>query len=341
MGNSRFLRNITVTTTNDDMPHPVPPTAYIRYKENWFFLIFDRKNGIFGAIHIVSEPIFDRVSFACHLSIGGQLFKHGSQIPFPEDFAFSPELGDGILTVRFVRAHEQIDISLRSDEVVMDISFLKRGPLFNFDDYDSANPEKPNLKEIMSIATNQQHIHQQQGMLVRGSIATRSGKTGDQTFSIDALGYRDHSRSIRSDNLVLRHFWTGFHFSRHIFGVMKVTSSLRPDLPTHCGYVYDEEQGLRPLRDIDIQGKGGGPDNQPAQVEFRLSDIYGESFTISADLNNRFASVPLQSEKPGPTPFVYDIIENFVPLKLHETGESGTGLVEIGKIVEKQPGPAG
>ena len=324
-----------MVTTNDDMPHPVPPSAYLRYKENWLFLIFDKENDIFGAIHVGSEPIFERISFACNLSIQGKLFKHGRQIPFPDDFAFSSELGDGYLTVRFIKAHEQIDLSLQNDDLVLEVSFLKRGPLFNFDDYDSANPDKVLLKEVMGIATNQQHVHQQQGMQVRGKLSLNTNGAATRDFDIDAPGYRDHSRSIRSDNLVLRHIWTGLHFPKHIFGVTTVTSSLRPNLPTLCGYVFDERQGLRALGDIEFKGKGEGPDNQPANVEFRLTDIYGETFSLSADLQNRFASVPLQSEKPGPTPFVYSIVENFAPLKLHDTGEEGIGLVEIGKRVPK------
>lgn len=324
-----------MTVSNDDMPHPIPPTAYLRYKENWFFLIFDKDNDVFGAVHLSAEPIFDRISFACHLSVKGKLFKYGNQIPIPEEFAFSRELGDGRMTVRFVKAHEQIDLSLHNDELDLSVSFSGRSPLFDFDDFDSANPEKVTLKEVTALATNQQTLHQQQSMYVKGSLAMKSGDFEGDELTIDALGYRDHSRSIRSDNLVHEHIWTGWHFANHVFGVMSVTSSIRPHQPVICGYVFDDESGLRSLRDIEIEEDGIGPDGQPGVLRFLLSDIYGETFTLSADLDNRYASVPLQSEKPGPTPFVYDIVENFAPLKLVETGEAGIGLIEIGKLIPK------
>lgn len=324
-----------MTVSNDDRPHPIPPSAYLRYKENWFFLIFDKDNDIFGAVHISCEPIFERISFACHLSVQGELFKHGSQTPFPDDFAFSESLSDGNLTVRFIKAHEQIDLELHNQDIDLDISFLNRGPLFNFDDYDSANPDKPSLKEITSVATNQQTHHQQQGMFTRGTVTVNTGKAAGQSFTLDALGYRDHSRSIRSDNLVQEHIWTGLHFPKHIFGVMTVTSSLRPEMPMYSGYVYDEENGLRPLRDITFVEEGEGPDNQPKKMQINLTDINDESFTLTADIQSRYASVPLQSEKPGPTPFIYDIVENFTPLSFKETGQSGIGLVEIGRLIQK------
>lgn len=324
-----------MTVSNDDMPHPVPPAAYLRYKENWFFLIFDKDNDIFGVVHISSEPLFDRVRFACHLSVKGKLFKHGSEIAFPDNYAFSRELGDGQLALRFVKAHVQLDLSLHNEELDLDVSFLRRSPLFNFDDFDSANPEKVSLKEITALATNQQTLHQQQGMLVRGSLAIKSSGEENESFTIDALGYRDHSRSIRSDNLIQEHVWTGWHFESHVFGVMSVTSSIRPYQPVLCGYVFDDDSGLRPLREIEIETNGNGPDGQPEILKFRLSDVYGEPFTLSANLQKRYAAVPLQTEKPGPTPFVYSIVENFAPLNFSESGQSGIGLIEIGKLIRK------
>jgi hypothetical protein len=320
-----------MTVTHDDMPHPVPPIAYLRYKENWFFLIFDQKNDVFGATHVVSEPGFERVRFACHLSVKGEHFSYGSEIPFPENFGFSRELGDGKLAVRFVKAHEQIDFSLNSDDVNLEISYLKRAPLFNFDEYDYANPGKVRLSEVVNIATAQQHVHQQQGLYTRGKITMKRGNHAGKTFAIDALGYRDHSRSVRCDNLTLKHFWTGLHFPGHVFGAMSVTGVLRPETPANCGYVHDEKLGLRSLRQVQITGSAEKcADGCPKTVEFHLTDIHDNPFTIVADISKRHAYVPLHTEKPGAVPFIYDIVENFAPLTLKETGETGIGLVEVG-----------
>lgn len=64
-------------------------------------------------------------------------------------------------------------------------------------------------------------------------------------------------------------------------------------------------------------------------VTFQLRDGLGKSFTIEADVGNRYSDVQLVSEKfePGKA---YNVIETFSPLKLLETGEQGIGLVEIG-----------
>ena len=52
--------------------------------------------------------------------------------------------------------------------------------------------------------------------------------------------------------------------------------------------------------------------------------------TIEADIRNRFAYVPLLSEKPDHATF-YDVVENFCPIKLLETGEEGIAIVELGR----------
>jgi hypothetical protein len=315
---------------HDDMPHPVPPIAYLRYKENWFFLIFDKDNGVFGAIHIVSEPGFDRVRFACHLNVKGEIHSYGNQIAFPENFGFAKELGDGKFNVRFVKAHEQIDFSLHNEDVDLDISFLKRAPLFHFTEYDHANPGKTTLAEISGLGSGMQYVHHQQGLYAKGKVKMKKGVAKGTTFKVNALGYRDHSRTVRCDNMTLKHFWTGLHFPNHVFGAMTITGILRPNEPASCGYVHDKKGGLRPLRNVNITGKGKGPGGIPAKVEFNLTDINDQPFTIVADLANRFAHVPLHTEKPGAAPFVYDIVENFAPLTLKETGETGIGLVEVG-----------
>lgn len=324
------------TVTHDDMPHPVPPIAFLRYKENWFFLIFDQKNDIYGATHIVAEPGFDRISFACHLMVKGELFQYGNTIPFPADFAFSPTLGDGKFNFHFVKAHEKINFSLNDDNVNLKISYLKRAPLFNFEEYDHANPQAVKLREISGMGAPQQYVHQQQGLYTKGQIKMKNGSHKGKTFKIDGLGYRDHSRSVRCDNFTLKHFWTGLHFPNHVFGAMSVTGILRPTEPADCGYVWDKKGGLRSLRKVDISGSGKGPGGIPAKVTWKLTDIHDEPFTIVAELKNRRGHVPLQTEKPGAAPFIYDIVENFVQLTLKETGETGFGLVEVGWSTPKK-----
>src|SRR5262245_58471040 len=117
-----------MTTIHDDLPHPVPPIAYLRWKENWFFIVMDPERGIHGVIHCNTEPAYDRARYSCHLSVQGQSFKYVSETPFPEHFAMAREIGDGRFQVKFVEPHGRIDLALRSEELEFDLSFTKSLP---------------------------------------------------------------------------------------------------------------------------------------------------------------------------------------------------------------------
>src|SRR5271170_430258 len=109
-------------TTHDDVPHPVPPMAYLRYKENWFFIIIDVSNNIYGMAHFNYEPGHNSARVSCNLMVRGEMLKYGNQIPFPPEFALSPQIGDDRLKVKFVEAHTRIDMQLNSDDVELDMS---------------------------------------------------------------------------------------------------------------------------------------------------------------------------------------------------------------------------
>jgi hypothetical protein len=321
-------------TTHDDVPHPVPPIAYLRYKENWFFIIIDVENSVYGMAHFNCEPGHERARFSCNLMVRGEIFKYGVQVPFPENFAYAKELGDDKLKVKFIEAHTRIDMSLHSDDATLDMSFTRHAPTFDFETYDAANPDKPTAKETVNFGTHQMYHHQQQAMTISGTLKMKSGKAAGETINLKGLGYRDHSRGMRADNFTFRHVWSFLYFPTTVFGAMSLTGSLRQGTTSTSGYVHDAS-GMRSLRMLEINNHGDIGGNMPATVEFKMDDVYGKPFTVIADIEHRMGYVPLITEKPDSSGFVYNIIENFAPVTLKETGEKGYALIEIGYQVKK------
>lgn len=322
-------------TTHDDLPHPVPPYAYLRYKENWFFIIIDPTNRVYGMAHFNYEPGYERARISCNLMVQGELYKYGNEIPFPSQFALSPEIGDDNLKVRFVKAHEQIDLRLHAGNLVLDMTFLKHAPTFDYEAYDAANPDQPSAQEIVNFATNQIYRHQQQAMTISGSLTMKTGALNGKTIKLTGMGYRDHSRGMRCDNMSLKHVWSFLYFPNTVIGAMSLSGVLRPTVVSNSGYVHDQA-GLRSLKAMEITAQGEGPDGMPATVHFALTDVYGKPFTVIADIANRLGHVPLVVEKAGGSGFVYNIVENFCTITLKETGESGYALVEIGYNAKRQ-----
>ena len=316
-------------TNHDDLPHPIPPIAYLRYKENWFFIIIDVANSVYGMSHFNYEPGHDKARVSCNLMVRGELFKYGNQIPFPAQFAMSPQIGDDKLKVKFIEAHTRYDMTLSSDDLELDMSFLKYAPTFNYDDYDAANPDKPTMKELMSFSTHQMFHNQQQALTINGTLTMKAGSAKGETIKLGGLGYRDHSRSMRVDSFVARHIWSFLYFPKTVFGAISMTGLLRPGSTMTSGYVYDDS-GLRSLKDVDITPHGKAPGGMPATVEYKVNDVYGKPFTVVADIVNRMGFVPLVTEMAVAEGYFYNIVENFCPVTLMETGEKGYALVEIG-----------
>jgi len=316
-------------TTHDDLPHPVPPFAYLRYKENWFFIILDVANSVYGMAHFNFEPGQDRGRVSCNLMVRGELFQYGNQIQFPRQFAFAPTIGDDKLCVKFIEPHTRIDLQLHSDEVDLDMSFVKHAPTFDYGAYDDANPEKPSAQELINFATHQMYHHQQQAMTISGRLQLKAGKAKGETIALKGIGYRDHSRGMRCDHMTLRHVWTFLYLPSTVFGAMSLVNVMRPQLTSNSGYVYDGA-GMRSLGEMEITNRGDAGGGMPASVEFKLHDVYGKPFTLVADIAKRMGYVPLTVEALNPGGYNYNIVENFAPVTLKETGEAGHALVEIG-----------
>ncbi len=317
-----------MTTLHDDRPHPVPPFAFLRYKENYFFIIMDRANEIYGVSHLNNEPLFNRSRFSLNLSVRGQPLRHSAEVPLPADFPGSSILTDGRLSLRFLEPHRRFMLDFDGEDFAAHIEFEARRPTFDFVACKSAAPDMPSFQEVMTLGLNLPYNHQQQSMRTRGSVTVKTGGRA-QTHAVDGLGYRDHSWSMRTDNIPRRHVWTGLNFPERAFGIKVLETTVRPGFWAKEGYVSDGD-GEQALRAIDVTHQGS-VDGWPAKTRFAVRDVSGRHFTIEADIAARYADVPLHSEKAANGAPTYEILETFSPLALLETGEQGIGLVEIGR----------
>jgi hypothetical protein len=306
----------------------VPPFAFLRWKENYFFIVMDQKNAVYGISHLNNEPLFNRSRFSFNLNVNGQAFRYANEVPFPANFEGAAALSDGKLTVHFREPHRRFELDFIGDEMQAHIVFDARRPTFDFVACKSAAPEVPSFQEVMTLGLNLPYNHQQQSLRASGQILVRSGGR-EQTIVVDGLGYRDHSWSMRSDNVSSRHVWTGLNFPERAFGIKMIETIHRPGLWAKEGYVSDAD-GERALRVIDITHTGS-QDGWPAKTQFAVRDVQGRAFNIEADIAGRFTDVPLHAEKSSAGAATYEILETFAPLKLMETGETGVGLVEIGR----------
>ncbi|GLR68932.1 hypothetical protein GCM10010909_36140 [Acidocella aquatica] len=312
-----------MTTTHDDYPHPIPPIAYLRWKENYFFILMDPGSGVFGILHFNNEPGFNRSRFTCNLTIRGKAYEYHGETPLPADFEMARQLSDGKLTLRFLKPHQHFQVRLRTDALEAELDFHAHFPTFDFSACATAAPELVSFREVSTLGYNLPYNHQQQALRASGFV-----KLAGETININGSGYRDHSWVMRSDAGVAKHVWCGFVFPERAFGIKVLSSQARPGITAKEGYVTDAD-GPRALRRIEVRFEGAGPDGMPAAVVHDVTDVYGQRFVLRSSVAGRHGAVPLVSEAAPGRP-AYRIVENFCPVTLEDSPDLGIALVEIG-----------
>lgn len=312
-------------TLHDDLPHPVPAFAQLRYKENWFFILLAPDSDAFGVIHFNHEPAFDRARYTANFEIAGQSIRYADTAPFPEDFAFAGRIGNGALDLRFAEPGKRFELALKTPEIDLDLVFTARQGVYDYAASRSCGNAAPSFQEVMTLGLNLPYNHQQQALDATGTARLADGRV----LAIAGTGYRDHSWVMRADAGSLEHSWCGLNFPGRSFGIKTIATATRPGSVAMEGYVADA-RGTRALREIVVRREGAQADGLCERLVQEVTDVFGARYTIVADLAGRFAHVPLVSEAPAGKAG-YHIVENFCPLTLAETGESGVGLVEIGR----------
>ncbi|WP_068076610.1 DUF7064 domain-containing protein [Novosphingobium lentum] len=314
-----------MTSIHDDLPHPVPAFAQLRYKENYFFILLAPESRAFGVIHLNHEPGHDRARYTANLEIAGRSVRYANTTPFPADYEYARTIGDGALTLHFAAPHARFELALKTAEIELELAFTARLPTFDYAACKTAGNPSASFQEVMTLGLNLPYNHQQQALDASGTARFADGGS----VAIAGTGYRDHSWVMRADAGSLSHTWCALNFPGRSFGIKTIATTWRPGLVAREGYVVDAE-GPRALRHIEVRSEGAQADGLCERLVHEVTDVFGNRYTITADVAARFAHVPLASEAPAGK-VAFHIVENFCPLTLAETGEHGVGLVEIGR----------
>ncbi|WP_176590504.1 hypothetical protein [Sphingobium sp. EM0848] len=306
----------------DDLPHPVPDIAKLRWKENWLFVVMAPEQGCYALCHVNTEPAFDRARFTFNMVLDGKRFKYSNERPFQGISAFDRCLTDGAVRIDFVEPGRRFRLAVRGDEIDAEFEFSATHPTFDFAACRAIAPHQVTFREQMTLGTNLPHDHHQQALAVQGRLAV--GGTGERR--IQGLGYRDHSYCMRADSLIANHSWCGLLFDDMVIGVKTSRMLSRQGVEAREGYV-DDAQGPRVLTGIAVDVTHTA--NAFSAVRFTLESVADDSYLIEADLTKSFAIMPFTSEKRESGP-VYEIMEHLCPITDLRTGRTGIGHIELG-----------
>lgn len=313
---------------HEDYPHSIPARAWLRWKENYFWVCMDPARDLCCLAHSTMEPTFERAFVSFTVLHRGQKIISGKEVPMPSPFEHQKHLQLGDLSLNFIEPQAEFLIEFEDENVAASLTFTRRMHLFDFQACADVNPDWFSVSENTAFERNS-FRHQGQCMNVTGTVSFKTGDFAGQTISINGSGYRDHSWGMRNDQMTLEHNWSFFNFPSMGFHLMRVRNTVRPMNMTAEGYVARLE-GNEAITALDIENIGNGPEGMPETVVFRTTSYSGEKFTLIADVGNAFARLPLHSQKPGSKAYLN--VENMCRVRCEETDEEGLANVEIGAL---------
>lgn len=315
---------------HEDLPHTVPTRAWLRWKENYFWVFMDPDRDICCLAHCTAEPTFERAFASFTILHQGKVVSSAQEVPMPSPFEHQTELHYGGLTLRFLKPQSEFQVTFENETISAELNFKRRMHLFDFQACADVNPDLFSVSENTAFERNS-FRHQGQCLTGTGTIQFKDGEFAGKSIAVDGTGYRDHSWGMRNDAMTLDHNWSFFNFPSMGFHLMRVRNVIRPENNTAEGYIALPE-GNEVIRKLVIENVGDGPEGMPDKVIFRATTLGGKTFTLIADVGNAFARLPLHSQKPGSKTYLN--VENMCRVRCEETGEEGLANVEIGALID-------
>jgi hypothetical protein len=172
--------------------------------------------------------------------------------------------------------------------------------------------------------------HYEQGLDVRGVV-----RFGGEEVRIDGRGNRDHSWGLRDDFGFRHHHWICANFDSCFVGGSAMVETSYDGLK-HGGAVASAD-GHDPIVAVDESDAYWLAPGEPLpdldrDVSYALTTRSGRVVTVTAHVASPYALLYLNARSPDRTQ-LYQDRQVFCDYTLHETGERGCGVLELGKYL--------
>ena len=315
----------------DDFPHPVPPQAFMTWKENWVFPALDRDQRVALLFHFSLRPAQGEGILSAKFTVQGHEFRYVGRNPVPKDLSTFHPVTDGRLTLTVLEPAKRQRVTYTGPDIDVDVVFTGRfAKPFDYAD-GVRTPSASVLGEIGETVFPFHHF--EQGMEFEGTVTVKEGELAGQTLHVSGWGNRDHSWGFRDDFQFRYHHWVCASFSdRYVQGtVMRETSY---PAPKPGGFVASEAGNVAVL-DVDTSEAYWLTPNEPLpaldkDVRYVVRTVDGQTHTVTAHISEPYGALHLNARAPERDQ-AYQDVQIFCDYTLEETGERGTGVLELGK----------
>jgi len=317
----------------DDYPHPVPPQAFMQWKENWVFPAIDTDRRVATLFHFSLRPAQGEGIFTAKFAIDGEEHRYVARSPIPRDLTRLRPVADERLRLEVLEPGQRFLISYRGDDLDADVTFTARFPAFDFED----GPKAPGPSVLGDLGRSVFPFHHyEQGLRHEGRLVMKAGPRAGQVLQIAGYANRDHSWGWREDLSFHHHHWICASFDdRFLEGAVMQESSY--DGEKRGGWI-STAAGNDPVREVDTSDAYWLAPGEPLppldrDVRYRLTTVGGEVATLVAHVAGDYGRLYLDA-RSADRGKVYQDVQIFCDYTLVETGQKGAGVLEVGKFLE-------
>jgi hypothetical protein len=324
-----------VVTPEDDFPHPVPPQAFMLWKENWVWPAIDTENRVASLFHFSLRPGLGEGIFTAKFSIDGWEHRYVGRSPVPPDLTQFVPVQNERIVFEVVEPGTKFHITYRSDELDADITYTGRWPAWDLDD----SPIAPGDSILGERGRHIFHFqHYEQALLHEGTLTVKAGPRAGETIEISGYSNRDHSWGWRQDLTFRQHHWLCASFDDRFIQGTVMEEECYPHGPKTGGWI-STDPGNVSVVDIDASDAYWLAEGEPLpeldrDVRYTLTFADGSTATVIAHLETGdYGRLYLNARNEDRTQ-VYQDVQCFCDMTLEDTGQRGSGVLEIGKFYE-------
>lgn len=322
-----------VQTPSDDYPHPVPPQAFMIWRENWVFPAVDTSNRVASLFHFSLRPSRQEGVFTAKLAIDGWEHRYVGRSPIPTDPTSFHPVADERLSFQVIEPNRRFRLVYTSDELDADIEYAARFDPYDFED----GPKAPGESVLGDLGRSVFPFHHyEQALRHSGSVVVKAGPHEGRTIDVAGYANRDHSWGWREDLTFHHHHWVCASFEDRFVQGSVMQEASYPDGPKEGGWI-STGAGNDPVRAVDAMDAYWLDSEGPLPVldralRYRVTTVGGDVATVVAHADRDYGRLYLDARSRDHTR-VYQDVQIFCDYTLQETGQRGAGVLEVGKAV--------
>jgi hypothetical protein len=326
--------NSGMVEPKDDFPHPVPPQAFMTWKENWVWPAVDTANRVAILFHFSLRPAHGEGIFTAKFCIDGWEHRYVGRSPVPADLTQFVPVRNEKITFEVVEPAERFRLRYASDELDADITYIARFPAWDFDDGVLA----PGDSILGDRGRTVFHFHHyEQSLRHEGTITVKTGPHAGRTIAVSGYANRDHSWGWREDLTFRHHHWLCASFADRFVEGTVMNETCYPHGDKFGGWI-STAAGNDGVIAVDASDAYWLAPNAPLpqldrDVRYVVRTEGGQTATVTAHIASDYGRLYLNARNKDRTE-VYQDVQIFCDMTLEETGERGSGVLELGKFYD-------